>query len=87
MIGSLLSGAVGDRFGLREGRGHRDRGLFGGLATAILGDSRPWYYVTAFALGVYIVSDRLAMYNLAMAFSPHEDNTSYLALVPPSPRP
>lgn len=82
MIGSLLSGAVGDRFGYAKVSVIATVAFSVGLATAILGDSRPWYYVTAFALGVYIVSDRLAMYNLAMAFSPHEDNTSYLALVP-----
>jgi len=34
------------------------------------------------ALGVFIVADRLALYNLSMAFSPHEDNTAYLGLVP-----
>ena len=32
-----------------------------GLVTAIWGGAQFWYYATAFALGVYIVSDRLAM--------------------------
>ncbi|HEY6571833.1 MAG TPA: MFS transporter [Candidatus Eisenbacteria bacterium] len=82
MVGSLLSGAVGDRYGYAKVAVIATVAFSVGLATAILGDSRVWYYVTAFALGVYIVSDRLAMYNLSMAFSPHEDNTSYLALVP-----
>ena len=33
-------------------------------------------------LGIFLVADRIALYNLSMAFSPHEDNTAYLGIVP-----
>ncbi|HEU4725430.1 MAG TPA: MFS transporter [Candidatus Eisenbacteria bacterium] len=82
MAGSLFAGAIGDRFGYAKVAVIASVAFCVGLGTAILGDSRPWYYATAFVLGVYIVSDRLALINLSMAFSPHDDNTSYLALVP-----
>ncbi|HET7904978.1 MAG TPA: MFS transporter [Candidatus Eisenbacteria bacterium] len=82
MVGSLLSGAVGDRFGYAKVAVIATAAFSAGLATAIFGATPLWYYATAFLLGVYIVSDRLAMFNLSMAFSPHEDNTSYLGLVP-----
>jgi MFS family permease len=82
MLGSLLAGAIGDRFGYAKVSVMATLAFVCGLATAIWGDSRAWYYVTAFLLGVYIVSDRLAMYNLSMAFSPHDDNTAYLGLIP-----
>jgi len=53
-----------------------------GLALALVGGHPLFYFVTAFVLGVFIVADRLALYNLSMAFSPHEDNTAYLGIVP-----
>ena len=81
-MGCVWWGAGGDRYGYAKVAVIASIAFTVGLATAIFGESRAWYYVTAFALGVYIVSDRLAMYNLSMAFSPHDDNTSYLALVP-----
>jgi predicted MFS family arabinose efflux permease len=82
MIGSVLSGAIGDRFGYAKVSAVATAALTAGLAAAVFGDGRAWYYVTAFALGVFLVSDRLALYNLSMAFSPHEDNTAYLGIVP-----
>jgi predicted MFS family arabinose efflux permease len=82
MVGSLLSGAIGDRFGYAKVSVMAVAAFCAGLAAALFGDTRAWYYVTAFLLGVYIVSDRLAMYNLSMAFSPHDDNTAYLGLIP-----
>jgi MFS family permease len=82
MFGSILAGAIGDRFGYAKVAAIAVVAFTVGLATAIWGETRFWYYATAFALGVYIVSDRLAMYNLSMAFSPHDDNTAYLGLVP-----
>lgn len=82
VFGSLLAGAIGDRFGYAKVAVIAAVAFAVGLVTAIWGDTRFWYYATAFALGVYIVSDRLAMYNLSMAFSPHDDNTAYLGLVP-----
>jgi hypothetical protein len=41
-----------------------------------------FYYATAFTAGLYVVADRLALFNLSMAFSPHEDNTAYLGAIP-----
>jgi predicted MFS family arabinose efflux permease len=82
MVGSLLAGAIGDRFGYAKVSVMATAAFCAGLLTALLGDARPWYYVTAFLLGLYIVSDRLSMYNLSMAFSPHDDNTAYLGLIP-----
>lgn len=82
MFGSLLSGAIGDRYGYAKVSVISTVAFSVGLVTAILGATPSWYYVTAFALGIYIVSDRMAMYNLSMSYSPHEDNTSYIALVP-----
>ncbi len=82
MLGSLLSGAIGDRFGYAKVAAIASVAFVAGLASAILGETRHWYYVTAFLLGIYIVSDRLALYNLSMAYSPHEDNTSYLGIIP-----
>jgi len=82
MVGSLLAGAIGDRFGYAKVSVLSSAAFCAGLAAALLGEARAWYYVTAFLLGVYIVSDRLAMFNLSMAFSPHDDNTAYLGLIP-----
>jgi predicted MFS family arabinose efflux permease len=53
-----------------------------GLALAIWGSHPAFYYATAFALGVFLVADRLAFYNLSMAFCPHDDNTAYLGIIP-----
>ena len=82
MIGSIASGVIGDRFGYAKVSATSTIALTIGLAGAIFGGSIVWYYITAFALGVFLVSDRLALYNLAMAFSPHEDNTAYLGIIP-----
>jgi hypothetical protein len=56
--------------------------LTAGLALAIWGTGVAVYYVTAFLLGVFIVADILALFNLSMAFSPHEDNTAYVGIIP-----
>jgi MFS family permease len=82
MLGSVIAGVIGDRFGYAKVSVTATIALTVGLAAAIFGGGVVWYYVTAFALGVFLVSDRLALYNLAMAFSPHEDNTAYLGVVP-----
>jgi predicted MFS family arabinose efflux permease len=82
MAGSLLAGALGDRYGYAKVSIIATVAFASGLLTALVGDARVWYYVTAFLLGVYISADRLAMYNLSMAFSPHDDNTAYLGLIP-----
>jgi MFS family permease len=82
MLGSLLAGLIGDRFGYRRVAVIASAALAVGLTLAIWGAHSAFYYVTAFVLGVFIVSDLLARYNLAMAFSPHEDNTAYLGIIP-----
>jgi MFS family permease len=82
MLGSLLTGLIGDRFGYSRVAVIASAALTAGLALAIWGVHPATYYVTAFALGVFIVSDMLARYNLSMAFSPHEDNTAYLGTIP-----
>jgi predicted MFS family arabinose efflux permease len=82
MIGSVLTGMIGDRFGYRRVAVIAMGALSAGLALAVFGGRRELYYVTAFALGVYLVADRIALMNLSMAFSPHEDNTAYLGVIP-----
>ncbi len=82
MIGSIVTGIVGDRFGYSKVAVVSVVALTFGLAVAIWG-SQPWlYYVTAFAAGIYVVTDRLAQFNLSMAFCPHEDNTAWLGAIP-----
>ncbi|HEU5311474.1 MAG TPA: MFS transporter, partial [Candidatus Eisenbacteria bacterium] len=82
MLGSILTGVIGDRFGYVRVAVIAMTALVLGLALAVWGTHPATYYVTAFALGVFIVADRLALYNLSMAFSPHEDNTPYLGVIP-----
>ena len=82
MVGSVLTGWIGDRFGYRRVSAVATASLVVGLALAIWSGHPALYYVTAFALGIFLVADRLALYNLSMAFSPHEDNTAYLGIVP-----
>ncbi|HEX7077506.1 MAG TPA: MFS transporter [Candidatus Eisenbacteria bacterium] len=82
MLGSVLTGVVGDRFGYTKVAVIALAALTAGLGFAVWGTSTAFYYATAFALGVFIVADRLALYNLSMAFSPHEDNTAYLGIIP-----
>ncbi|MGE5176421.1 MAG: MFS transporter [Hyphomicrobiales bacterium] len=82
MLGSVLTGMIGDRFGYAKVAVISLSALTAGLVCAVWGAHPVFYYVTAFALGVFIVADRLALYNLSMAFCPHEDNTAYLGIVP-----
>jgi MFS family permease len=82
MLGSVLTGVIGDRFGYARVAVVAMGALTLGLILAIWGTHPFVYYVTAFALGIFLVSDRLALYNLSMAYSPHEDNTAYLGIVP-----
>ena len=82
MLGSVLTGVIGDRFGYARVSVIATASLTVGLALAIWGTNPLVYYVTAFALGIFLVADRLALYNLSMAYSPHEDNTAYLGIVP-----
>ena len=82
MLGSILTGVIGDRFGYARVAVIATAALTVGLALSIWGGSTATYYATAFALGIFLVADRLALYNLSMAFSPHEDNTAYLGIVP-----
>ena len=82
MLGSVLTGVIGDRFGYARVAVIAMLALTLGLALAIWGSHPAYYYATAFALGIFITADRLALYNLSMAFSPHEDNTAYLGILP-----
>jgi MFS family permease len=82
MIGSVLAGWVGDRFGYRRVALMGMAALSAGLALSIWGAGVGAYYVTAFVAGLYLVSDRLALFNLSMAFSPHDDNTAYIGAIP-----
>ena len=82
MLGSILTGVIGDRFGYAKVAVIATAALTVGLALSIWGPGPAAYYATAFALGIFLVADRLALYNLSMAFSPHEDNTAYLGIVP-----
>jgi len=82
MLGSILTGVIGDRFGYVRVAVIAMAALTLGLVLAIWGASPAFYYATAFALGIFLVADRLAFYNLSMAFSPHEDNTAYLGVIP-----
>jgi MFS family permease len=82
MLGSVLTGVIGDRFGYARVSVIATAALTVGLGLAIWGTHPSLYFVTAFVLGIFLVADRLALFNLSMAFSPHEDNTAYLGLVP-----
>ena len=82
MIGSVVTGMVGDRFGYARVATVSVLALTLGLTVAVWGADPRYYYVTAFATGVYLVTDRLAQFNLSMAFCPHEDNTAWLGAVP-----
>jgi predicted MFS family arabinose efflux permease len=82
MLGSLVTGVVGDRFGYAKVAAVSAITLTLGLATAIWGTHPMLYYVTAFLAGIYLVTDRLAQFNLSMAFCPHEDNTAWLGAIP-----
>jgi len=82
MIGSVVTGLVGDRFGYAKVAVVSVVAMTVGLALAVWG-SHPWvYYAAAFLTGVYIVTDRLAQFNLSMAFCPREDNTAWLGVIP-----
>lgn len=82
MLGSVLIGWMGDRLGYARVAVAAVVALTIGLALSIWGTGLAVYYATAFALGVYLVSDRLALFNLSMAFSPHDDNTAYIGAIP-----
>jgi len=82
MLGSVLTGVIGDRWGYARVAVIAMAALTVGLALAIWGGHPLFYFATAFALGVFIVADRLALYNLSMAFCPHDDNTAYLGIIP-----
>jgi len=82
MIGSVLVGTIGDRFGYSRVAVVAMAALTLGLSLAIWGSHPAFYYCTAFVLGIFIVSDVLALFNLSMAFSPHEDNTAYIGIIP-----
>lgn len=82
MLGSVLVGWIGDRFGYRRVALMAMAALTVGLALSLWGAGVGVYYATAFALGIYLVSDRLALFNLSMAFSPHDDNTAYIGAIP-----
>ena len=82
MLGSLVTGVVGDRYGYAKVAAVSTITLLLGLAIAIWGTHPFLYYVTAFLTGIYLVTDRLAQFNLSMAFCPHEDNTAWLGAIP-----
>ena len=82
MLGSVLTGVVGDRFGYVRVAVVAYAALVVGLVLALWGSRPELYFATAFALGTFIGADRLALINLSMAFSPHEDNTAYLGIIP-----
>jgi predicted MFS family arabinose efflux permease len=82
MLGSVLTGVIGDRWGYARVAVIAMAALTLGLGLAIFGAHPAFYYTTAFVLGVFIVADRLALYNLSMAFCPHEDNTAYVGIIP-----
>jgi len=82
MLGSILTGVIGDRFGYSRVAVIAMFALVVGLAFAVWGTHPSTYFVTAFSLGIFIVADRLALYNLSMAFCPHDDNTAYLGIIP-----
>jgi predicted MFS family arabinose efflux permease len=82
MIGSILAGFIGDRFGYARVAVVAMAALTVGLSLAMFGNHSGYYYVTAFVLGIFIVSDVLALFNLSMAYSPHEDNTAYIGIIP-----
>lgn len=82
MIGSVLVGFIGDRFGYARVATVAMAALTAGLTLAIFGAHPACYYLIAFVLGIFIVSDVLALFNLSMAYSPHEDNTAYIGIIP-----
>jgi|GEM_PF-2833343 len=82
MLGSLVTGIVGDRFGYAKVSAVSVLSLTIGLAIAVWGSHPALYYITAFLTGIYLVTDRLAQFNLSMAFCPHEDNTAWLGAIP-----
>ncbi len=82
MIGSLATGVVGDRFGYAKVLTVSVVALTAGLVIAIWGAHPSLYYVTAFLTGIFLVTDRLAAFNLSMAYCPHEDNTAWLGAIP-----
>jgi len=82
MLGSLVTGVVGDRFGYAKVAAVSALSLTAGLVIAVWGTHPALYYVTAFLTGIYLVTDRLAQFNLSMAFCPHEDNTAWLGAIP-----
>jgi predicted MFS family arabinose efflux permease len=82
MIGSIVAGVVGDRYGYARVAVVAMAALTVGLVLAIWGSNPIIYYLTAFVLGIFIISDILALFNLSMAFSPHEDNTAYVGIIP-----
>lgn len=82
MCGSIFTGMIGDRYGYSRVAQIAMAALTVGLGLAIFGNHPAFYFVTAFSLGLFFVADVLALFNLSMAFSPHEDNTAYLGIIP-----
>jgi MFS family permease len=82
MLGSIVTGMIGDRFGYSRVAVIGMAALTLGLGLAIFGGHPAFYFATAFSLGLFFVADVLALFNLSMAFSPHEDNTAYLGIIP-----
>lgn len=81
-LGSVLAGIIGDRFGYTKVAVISIVALTAGLSLAVLGTGIATYYVAAFLLGICVVADLLALFNLSMAFSPYEDNTAYVGIIP-----
>ena len=82
MVGSIVTGMIGDRFGYSRVAVIAMAALTVGLGLAIFGSHPAFYFATAFSLGLFFVADVLASFNLSMAFSPHKDNTAYLGIIP-----
>jgi hypothetical protein len=83
MLGSILTGVIGDRFGYSRAEVIAMFALVVGLAFAPCGNAPlDLFRDRVLARDLHSFADRLALYNLSMAFSPHEDNTAYLGVVP-----
>ena len=80
MMGSLVGGRLGDRFGFKLVASLAFTFELGAAAMAIAAPGPTWYYLVFVMFGLRNALATIGMHNLSIEFSPTADKTTFVAL-------
>ncbi len=81
IVGALLNGTLADRYGNKLALLSASLSMFIAVFTAMLAPTVEWFTVVFFAMGIFLGSEMMTRYNLAVEYCHAEHRAAYIGIM------